>query len=229
MGKNKITTIDIFAEEVSNAITERLDNVKCQVIKVTKNNGVKYVGVSVRQGESNVSPTVYLEGFYNEYNKGREFDSILNQLIDMCNDQVPFDCSTVDFFNDWEKVKSKIVMKLVNKDSNDEFLSDKPHYNFGDLAVFFQVQVDCSSEGNAVITINNDHLRRWAREAKDLYEAALLNCGNLVIKTLVDTVMDLCGEDLSYEQDEADQILVMTNKSGYNGAITMLYKENFMN
>ncbi len=47
----------------------------------------------------------------------------------------------------------------------------------------------------------------------------------MVIKTLVDTVMDICGEDISNGQDEADQILVMTNKSGYNGAITMLYKE----
>lgn len=47
------------------------DCYKVRLNDVTKNNGVVLRGLTVTQDDSNISPTIYLNNYYEEYMKGR--------------------------------------------------------------------------------------------------------------------------------------------------------------
>ena len=71
-----------FIVKIENSIKEFYgENVKVEVKKITKNNGVILNGVVITKEDENISPTIYLEGFYGDYLKGKAFGRIVQEII----------------------------------------------------------------------------------------------------------------------------------------------------
>ena len=62
------------------------ENYKVRLNDVVKNNGVVLTGLTVMNEDSNISPTIYLNNYYEEYQNGNiSLVSIVNDVMDNYN------------------------------------------------------------------------------------------------------------------------------------------------
>ena len=55
---------------------------------VTKNNGLKLNGIIILKQEERMSPTIYLENFFEDFINGRDIDSIVDEIMHMGMDEL---------------------------------------------------------------------------------------------------------------------------------------------
>ena len=68
----KIVDKKSFAEQVKSRVEERLGaDCRVQVEDVCKNNGVVHTGLRISVDKINISPVIYIDSQYQEYEKGR--------------------------------------------------------------------------------------------------------------------------------------------------------------
>lgn len=229
MGKTitNITSIEAFAEEVSQAIRERVE-AEVSIAKVNKNNGLVLTGITVK-GNSNMAPTIYLEKFFDQYTDGdMSLSDVVEEIIRTCEEHTPATDFNVEFFTNWNEVSKSIKMKLINLNQNEEMLKDTPHMVFGDLAVIFQVILDSTAEGRASITIKTQHMKSWEKTTEDLYEAAKSNKDDYVVKSMLEVLSEMMGgevEDMLPPGEEGPKMFVASNESKMNGAVAMIDSE----
>ena len=112
------------------------DCYKVRLNDVTKNNGVVLRGLTVTQDDSNISPTIYLNNYYEEYMKGRAtLLNVVNDVMDTYHRNKVNQSVDMRYFLDYERVKDRIVYKLINTEKNKELLEDLPHIEFLDLSI----------------------------------------------------------------------------------------------
>ena len=118
------------------------DCYKVRLNDVTKNNGVVLRGLTVTQDDSNISPTIYLNNYYEEYMKGRAtLLNVVNDVMDTYQRNKVNQSVDMRYFLDYERVKDSVVYKLINTEKNKELLEDIPHIEFLDLSIVFQCMV----------------------------------------------------------------------------------------
>lgn len=188
---------------------------------VTKNNQVHLDGLAILSPDSNISPTIYLNYYYEDFinnfydsvsntnayrNEEKEADqlpiqeylsTIANTILKIHNENLPTENFSVSFFKDFEKIQSKIVFKLVNYEKNRDLLRGIPHIPYLDLAIVFLCFLDAQFGQNATILITNEHLKLWKVHDQELYEIAILNTPCLLpeefctMETLIENLMDI--------------------------------------
>lgn len=169
-----------FTEDIYKEICVRFDGT-LQVMKkeVVKNNNVKLTGLVVFNGETNIGPCVYLDGFYREYeSEGMEFDEIVEEIYRLLQKHRDEATAKVDLSEllKWETVRKNIHAKLINAEQNRELLETIPHRIFMDLAVVYYVVVrDHLQEEFGTFLICNKRMEQWGQEEENLYQTALQN------------------------------------------------------
>ena len=203
---------------------------------VRKNNGVVLSGLTMMEDDSNISPTIYLNHYYEDYEDGRTtLTNVVNDVMDHYNrNKVNRSVDMRQFLN-YESVKKGIVYKLVNTAKNKELLEDVPHVEFLDLSVVFQYLIQNEHFGTASILIHNAHLKLWDVSVEELYQVADANTQNLQgyeLRSMIDAIrdlleMDTIGEaaDIEYMEEHADNVpmYVLSNKNRVGGASCILY------
>lgn len=204
---------------------------------VTKNNGVMLHGISISESDGNVSPTIYLEGLYEEYKKGcinlREAE---NEILRIYSREKSCKGLNMCFITDFELIRDKIIFRLVNAERNEELLKEVPHRRFLDLAVIYTVFIDGIFKSPGNIVIRNDQMETWATDEKELNRLSLENTPRLkkpVIRELSDMIFDLMGSD-DFEKDcmreeltdaGAVKMFVVTNNDKFYGDSIILYPD----
>ena len=79
---------------------------------VTKNNGVVLTGLTFSKKDVNISPTIYLEDFYKEYQEGKSMEGILEEIKEIYYGSRMENSINMDFFTDYEKAKKKICYRI---------------------------------------------------------------------------------------------------------------------
>ncbi|MBO6259907.1 MAG: hypothetical protein J6N47_03680 [Lachnospiraceae bacterium] len=146
-----------------------------EIRSVTKNNGVVLQGLTVRGKDSKLAPTIYLESFFEQYSSGRLFSGVIEEIISLAavnKDHLFFD---PEDFENFEKAKEHIVIKLVNTELNKLLLKEVPNFPFHDMSVVFFYLIEGGEGGNASILINNTHMETWKTDPDTLYKIALKN------------------------------------------------------
>lgn len=172
-----INCMKAFADTVKTALELGYgDGVKVVVQDVRKNNGVTLTGLTVVQRDCNISPTIYLNPYYEEYKAGTTMANICREIMDVYEAnrvQSDFDITMVTDFN---KVKDNVCFKVVNAERNKELLATVPHKQVLDLAVVFFIEVLQNKAGSGTITIQNHFMDMWDGVDTDtLYRLALMN------------------------------------------------------
>lgn len=197
---------------------------------VIKNNGCELDGLVIMEKGSNISPTIYLNGFFEEYKNGTEINDIIVRIENIylenrCN--VQFD---VDKLKSFEGIRDKVVYKVINYKSNEKLLEKVPHKRILDLAVVFYCLLSKDAEQSATALIYNNNLKLWGVDVDDVYKAALKNTPELLhsrIKSMTALLESINNLSEEYE-DEADynknDMYVLTNDSRINGAACILYE-----
>lgn len=211
---------------------ERRAGTSCSVRlnDVMKNNGVILSGLTLMQDESNISPTIYLNNYYEDYENGETtLGMVINDVIDVYNRNKVNRNLDMRYLLDYENVKERIVFKLINTEKNRELLSDVPHLEFLDLSVVFQVLISDESIGSASVLIHNAHIKLWGVDNNELYKRAMKNTPALLeyeIKSMNDVISEIMSvDDDSGAYSGEMPMYVLSNKRKTDGAACMLYPE----
>ena len=76
------------------------DGVSLSVSTVLKNNGVNLTGIIFMDGDSDVASTIYLDGLYEEYKRGKTMGEIVRQVCTVYEENKPEQNLNMDFFHD---------------------------------------------------------------------------------------------------------------------------------
>lgn len=80
MSTGTINTVDLFSDVVKAGLEEAHPECCVMVHKVTKNNNLVLTGISIGSKEVNLAPTIYMDGYYNDYKNGRPMVEILAEV-----------------------------------------------------------------------------------------------------------------------------------------------------
>lgn len=215
-------TIDKFCEMIADRIGLLYPETDVSVQKVLKNNDVCLHGLTIRKEGSNISPTIYLDEYYDWYLDRQDPEPVIRDIRTRYEDSRLGASFDVSFYTDYEKVRDRIAYKLVNYDHNRNLLKDTPHRRYLDLATIFYVLLDSNSEAAATILIKNKHLEMWGVDDKEIYEQARKNTERL-LPLKINDMKDLLSDFFVDNEDTGQSLFVVTNEMKMNGASCLLY------
>lgn len=198
---------------------------------VIKNNGCEMDGLVIMEKGKDITPTIYLDSFYELYTNGENIKNIIRQIeviYEQNKNNVTFDVNILKHF---DTIKDKIVYKVVNYRSNEKLLEQVPHKRILDLAVVFYCLLDNEYGRSATALIYNNNLKNWNVTIDDVYKAALKNTPDLLHSKIssMAALFEKCGVNVDGEEvDLKDYVpsdmYVLTNESKLNGAACILYE-----
>lgn len=204
--------------------------------RVLKNNNTELDGISVLKKDQNISPTLYLNDYYEEYLFGTPVEQLLEELYhNFLHPYTGFQFSVADF-KKFRLMKDKIVYRLIHYESNKTLLSEVPHQKFLDLAIVYYVMLHSDENGNASIMVRNEHMKFWNITQETLHQYAKKN-SPLLLPARIQPIEEIIqGGFLPSEADIAPlfpkidddykpaPMYVMTNAAYLNGAAVLLYE-----
>ena len=169
-----------FTEKTVRALEEYFGpEVEIKTHKVYKNNGILLQGICALEKGKNIAPTVYLNSFFEKYQKGITFGRIIRDIvIYMERNQVTKNLN-VDFFLDYESVRKRLVLRLIHGEKNKELLEKIPYLKFQDLVIVCHCTMVTEEIGNGSILIHKHHLESWGVEEETLFQDAFENSPRL--------------------------------------------------
>lgn len=234
--------VEYVKQNIRDYLPEELKDASVEIQLITKNNGVIFHAVIIRASGTNIAPTIYLEDFYANYEGGRKLETIMKTLASIAADNQHFEvCSTMGLdYTNFDSVKDKIVMILVNAKKNAEMLLSTPYTQIEDLAIIYKVLLDMGKGEMATVTIRQEHLKLWEGVTVEMiHDCAMRNSNRLlpVCVKPIDEVMkeimhDALQDDMFQEMLECmlhvpmdRKLFVISNSSRINGAAAIFYSD----
>ena len=236
-GKRIMLNFEEFKVYVEDRVRMRMDGeIEDVVIKpVMKNNDKALTGLIITREDTNVSPTIYLEPFFDQYLSGTDVDIVIDDICDMYRvhvEQGKQFSGLAAIYNDYEQIKERVFPCVINTASNKERLKDLVHNEVEDLSIIYKVFIGELNEGQGSITVRNDHLKIWDITAEELSEQAMKNQKELrpvVARSMIEIMRSMLGEDFA-DAEEAigmdNQMMVLSNELGLDGAAAILDKDS---
>ncbi|MCR5357147.1 MAG: DUF5688 family protein [Lachnospiraceae bacterium] len=229
-----IIGFDEFTDELKHEVSARYPDSCVEIRRVTKNNGVIYTGLMIKNEDEQIYPTVYLEGFYDEAPGGRLTDELVDRICDVYESRRLGRMDLPASLRDYECARGNLRCKLINSASNEDYLKDVLHREFLDLSIVpyylfdaGDLNLSCSSDASFVIRQAN--LDMWGVKEDDVMEESIRNTldnDNVSIRGMYDLLTELNPSFASVSPDElkACPMYVMTTGT-CNGAVSMLNEE----
>lgn len=201
---------------------------------VAKNNDTRCKAMIIREHESCIGPSIYMENFYQTYRDGESLQDVEDSVLLAYQKRVPEEKFDIAFLKEWEKVKRKVIYKLVNYDRNRKLLKDVPHRRFLDLAIVYECFLGAEDEGCATMLIHNRHMESWRVTEDELHTEAFRNTPELagsILDSMEKVMLELLDDgELKLDRIEnlpardTSPMLVLTNRYKFHGAGCILYK-----
>ena len=212
-------------------------DVSVSLRRTLKNNNHYLDGLTVLQPGANVSPTVYLNSYYQDFLDGMPLDDIV-ETIRASYEQFPRR-QPIDpmLFQDFEKARPGIAYRLCHFASNRPLLKQIPHIPKLDLAIIFFLVIDSSPDEEMTVTITQEQMETWNISEQLLYETAALNtpllypCRCMSLEQMISELCSFkadtsgCRESLPLTRSSSLPMYVLTNKRRINGAACILYDQ----
>lgn len=215
-----------FIHKVTQGVQEFCkEEVSVETKKITKNNGIVLDGLIIMKKGRNISPTIYLQDYYEQYRSGKEIGAIVYEIVRLYEAQQIEDSFDMTFFTDYSTVKSRIVYKLVHYERNRQLLKEIPHIPYLDLAVVFYCMLSNDTLGNATILIYDNHCKLWNVTTEELYETARQNTERMLpkeLKSMEEILQELPEEDTE-GMHMRTPMYVLSNRMKLFGAAAILY------
>lgn len=205
------------------------------VQQISHNNQVSCEALTILEPELNISPTIYLEPYFKQYNSGVSFSSVSEEIYSYYQKYRALAPMDTSFFTSFDQVRSRIVYKLVHYEKNKELLNEVPYIPYLDLAIVFYYLLAKTPYENASILIHNQHLIHWDISVDTLFSLAkentpflLCSCCDSLTELLLPVIEQLsCQEQdetfLALEASRPVPMYVLTNQQRFLGACCILY------
>lgn len=235
---------EIFQTKITNSLQSHLGSDYALLLqKVPKNNGTLLDGLCITRKEQKVSPTIYLNSYYERYLEGIPFNSIVEEILQIYQDNMSVTNLDFSVLNDFTQLREKVVYKLIHTASNKDLLNTIPSIPYLDLSIVFYLYLGKNEAGQMTALIHNDHMKAWGTDTGELYHLSLINTPKLLpaqLRSMAAVMRSIAKEHLGsdYREEFIDDLLsaptvsplyVLTNSSGICGACTILYPNQLKN
>ncbi len=220
-----------YVKEQSVYELDHPEEYQASINHVIKNNAVELDGICLHKYGEQISPTVYLNPFYEQYLDGRPIKSILNEIVTTIHDDVPKLELPADVYDNYDAIRPQIIYRIVHYQKNKEQLATCPYLPFCDLAITFRWLVHADTSGIASSLITNRELELWNVTVEELYQAARYNTQRLFphqITPLQELLSEYFQEDPELQSfydssSPALELFILTNQLCINGSTCMIY------
>lgn len=243
-----------FLEEVREKFLDYMpEEYRNGTVMIQKSNKVNQEkdGLIVRgEGESfrnNILPTIYVNDMYENYLAVGDFSEVMEQVAEVmvnASKNVPFDIR--ESAMDIDRIKSNLIVCLVNTEQNKEMLKEVPHRDFNDLSVIYRWIVDIHEDGIASAIINNYNVQMLSMTEPELYEQAMENTKRMFpikIRDMEGLISEMILDDVDIMEDAfgmemlqkgvsdvlndrySSDMYVFTNGPGMFGANALLFED----
>lgn len=203
------------------------DGMSLHIHTALKNNGVERVGLTITDKRINISPTIYLEEYYKQFQKGLEVDDIVQNLLEVYH-EVKFEHTwDVHTIKNFETMRSKIVYKLIHAERNETLLRTIPYIAYLDFAIVFYILFDVDESGTATIPVTHELIHLWDVTLDEIQHCAFCNAPTLLpatFKPMQLVINELMGTNYSENDFAEDLMFVLTNSLRSFGAACILYE-----
>ena len=222
------------AKEVKRFLPEKYDNAEITLQEVTKNNDQQLTGLMIKMEDTNIAPNIYLEGYFEQYQDGKDIEDIVRDIADVRVKHEMSQDFDVSKLTDFDQVKDHIICKLVNAEMNKDYLADKPFTPVEDLAVIYAIDLGGNESGHMSAPITNKLLESYGITEKELHDIAIHNLAESQIefKTMRDVLVDMMfpegiqeGDPRAFmlpPEEENPSMYVLSNADKLNGAAAIL-------
>lgn len=213
---------DHFILSITGCIEEKLEgSATVELQEILKINGVVAKGISIRKQGEKIAPVIYLQDFYEKFLQGATLEQLTEEILRQ-NREVQF----VPEWNyeeilDFEKVKTKIIYRLINTEQNEKLLRDVPNLPVYDLSIVFYLMISESDVGRCSVLIRNSHLDYWKLPISVLYQCARQNTPRLLPHVMMP--MEAYAPKYAGGVVAPSPLIVLSNSRGMNGAGVILY------
>lgn len=215
--------IFVVKENVALALGEGMS---LQVHTALKNNGRERVGLTIMDKRINISPTIYLEEFYKQFQNGYTIQNITERILEVYH-EVKFEHTwQVHTVKDFETMRSKIVYKLIHAKENEILLKSMPYIAYLDFAIVFYILFEVDESGTATIPITHELTQLWNVSLDEIQQNAFRNAPTLLpasFKPMQIVINELTGANCVGEECIEDLMFVLTNSIRTFGAACILY------
>ena len=230
-------TYQEFVCAIEKRMNQKLEGgIKASQYTTVKNNGKVKKGLLIEAPGVNISPTIYLEEFYQRYLDGELIDRLVQEILDFYRTVKCDRSMDTNGIEHYDSIQDKIVFKLIHTEKNRDLLESVPHIKLLDLSIVFYVLLDVNSQGTATMTVNNDHLEYWDVTEEDLLALARRNVKRLLpaelftmqqaVDEILRTVPGRRKNLLNESAAEADDFMyVLSNPIRSFGAACIVYPE----
>ncbi len=207
-------------------LLENGEEVVLRTNKVLKNNGVELTALNVCRDADEVSPTIYLDPFYREYMNGRSYDDVMNDIYRLQLMRSFENTLSIDDVVNEADVLDNIIVRLINRERNEKMLENIPYIEVKDLVIVFRRVVRLDDDGVATTLVSRQDMKRWRVNIDTLYRKALENTERMfpvVKESIFETLRSRYDNFEIQNIDMDDELFVLTNEMGINGATAMMY------
>lgn len=222
-----------FVQAVEDRMKEALkDNIAVCIHTAEKNNGTIRKGITLTEKNINISPTIYLEEYYRQFQSGSSLEYITSDILRLYH-EVRFQKSWgEERISVYIEIKDRLIYRLVNREANREMLKNVPYITYLDLAIVFCVLLEVTRYGTATMPVCNEHLDMWGISKKELYKQAKENTARLLpdeFSTMSAVIEEISRIPLNKKEVEdlksgEDDMYVLSNRLRSYGAAVILYE-----
>lgn len=226
-------TKEQFMEQVTEEIRQKSSqadlDISCGIF--LKNNDTTRHGIVLKKRDEFISPTVYVDGFYQDFlRKKKTIPEVAQKVLEALEKVKGHAELYQDFSVEFEDCRDKIIYRLISYDRNRNYLETVPYLPFLNLAIVFNVVCNISGHGLETITVTNELLDKWDTSTRELVRLAEENTPRLLPATmdsLTSILTKYIGitDDMESSTDSSSQMpmILVSNQSGVNGSAVMLY------
>jgi len=226
-----------YIKEHLKEVLEEGQTYHIDIHKIVKNNGIVLDGLAIRKETESVSPNIYLNPYFESYQMGKPIAVIMEEIIlryrRLCKEH---EIDVLDI-TDFNNVKDRIVLRIVNYEKNKDMLKVCPNRRYLDLAITFRYMVSKDALGIASSLVSKEEFELWQVDLEELYHLALFNTMrefpwrmDSLVKVVTESIRgqanDVLPENMIKELEQMENgvnMYVLTNDHGINGATCILY------
>ena len=230
-----------IADRIKEVLPEKFKDSNVTLSMIHKNNNVELKALTITSPDSNMCPTIYLNSFYERYEEGSDFDSILSEIAKIRTDHEMENDFDTGLINEFAGCKDKIMPRLVNGENNELILNNRPHKMIDSLATIYCINLGNNADGAMSIPITNEIMNMWGIDDEVLHETAISNLENSAIPKFVsmeemlrqmmmpqvlenfDGDMDMANDAIDMMMPSTDSLMyVLSNDTNMFGASMLL-------
>ena len=221
----KMITYCQFIAAVKQKVESNINrNVRVEVHITLKNNGKERRGLVFIEEGINISPTIYLEEFYQNFREGKALDEIIKDILEVYANSKFSKKWETEKLRVFENVRHNVLCKMINREKNREFLKETPYIPFFDLAIVCYVLIELNEHGIATMPVKKAQLEMWGIKENELFQVAKRNVQKQFpaeLRQMKDVIAEMIGMEVQDAED--DFMYVLSNEMRSFGAVCITY------